>query len=58
MNEEIPNNETLKELLDEFLQIHYDGSFSRMVCDYIHATKMPEEEVEDLLNAMKEMIKT
>jgi len=58
MNEKIPNNKTLKELLDEFLQIHYDGSFSRMVCDYIYSTRMTEEEVEDLLNAMKEMIKT
>ena len=32
------NNETLKKQLDEFLQTYYDGSFSRMACDYIHAT--------------------
>ena len=48
------NNETLKKQLDEFLQIHYTSSFSRMACDYIHATGMKEEEVEALLEAMKE----
>ena len=48
------NNETIKGLLDEFLQIHYNGSFSRMACDYIHATGMTEEEVEALLEAMKD----
>ena len=53
MNEKNPNNETIKGLLDKSLQIHYDGSFSRMACDYIHATGMKEEEVEALLEAMK-----
>ncbi|MBE6272378.1 MAG: hypothetical protein E7097_00595 [Bacteroides sp.] len=48
------NNETIKGLLDEFLQIHYNGSFSRMACDYIHATGMTEEEVEALLEAMRD----
>ena len=51
------NNETLKKQLDEFLQIHYNGSFSRMACDYIHATGMTEEEVEALLEAMRDMTK-
>ena len=51
------DNETLKKQLDEFLQTHYEGSFSRMVCDYIHATGMTEEEVEALLEAMKDMTK-
>ena len=50
------NNETIKGLLDEFLQIHYNGSFSRMACDYIHATGMTEEEMEALLEAMKNYI--
>ena len=48
------NNKILKKQLDEFLQIHYNGSFSRMACDYIHATGMTEEEVEALLEAMKD----
>ena len=51
------NNEFLKEQLDKFLQTHYDGAFSRMACDYIHATGMTEEEVEALLEAMKDMTK-
>ena len=50
------SNETLKKQLDEFLQIHYNGSFSRMACDYIHATGMKEEEVEALLEAMKKAV--
>ena len=50
------NNETLKKQLDEFLQIHYNGSFSRMACDYIHAMGMTEEEVEALLEAMKKAV--
>ena len=48
------NYETIKGLLDEFLQTHYNGSFSRMACDYIHATGMAEEEVEALLEAIRE----
>ena len=51
------NYETIKGLLDKFLQTHYDGSFSRMACDYIHATRMKEEEVEALLEAMRDMTK-
>ena len=51
------NSESRKEQLDEFLQTHYDGSFSRMACDYIHATGMTEEEVEALLEAMRDMTK-
>ena len=47
------NTENLKEQLEEFLQTHYDGSFSRMACDYIHATGMTPQEVEELLEAMK-----
>ena len=57
MNEKDPNNETIKGLLDKFLQTHYDGSFSRMACDYIHAAGMKEEEVKDLLETMKDMTK-
>ena len=43
----------IKEELSELLDQYYDGSFSRMTCDYIHATGMKEEEVEALLEAMK-----
>ena len=47
----------LQKTLSEFLQQYYNGSFSRMACDYIHATGMKEEEVEALLEAMRDMTK-
>ena len=49
MNDESPSKENLKELLDEFLQTYYNGSFSRMVNEYIRATGMTEAEVDALL---------
>lgn len=49
-------NKNLKELLDEFLEVHYNDSFPQMVCEYIRATDMTKEEVDDLLGAMKEMV--
>ena len=53
MNHESPSKENLKELLDEFLQTHYNGSFARMVSEYIRATGMTEAEVDALLEDMK-----
>ena len=47
------DKQELQQELSEFLLQYYDGSFSRMACDYIHATGMTEEEVEALLEAMK-----
>ena len=49
MNDESPSKENLKELLDEFLQTYYDGSFARMVSEYIRSTGMTEAEVDALL---------
>lgn len=46
-------NKNLRELLDEFLEVHYDGSFSRLVSEYIRATGMTEAEVDALLEEMK-----
>ena len=51
------NKQEIKQELSEFLQQYYNGSFSRMACDYIHATGMTEEDVEALLEAMKNMTK-
>ena len=48
------DKQELQQELSEFLLQYYDGSFSRMACDYIHATGMKEEEVPALLEAMKE----
>ena len=48
------NKSQIKKELSELLDQYYDGSFSRMACDYIHATGMTEEEVEALLEAMRD----
>ena len=53
MNDESPSKENLKELFDELLQTYYDGSFARMVSEYIRATGMTEAEVDALLEEMK-----
>ena len=53
MNHESLSKENLKELLDEFLQTHYNGSFARMVSEYIRATGMTETEREALLEAVR-----
>ena len=46
-------NKNLRELLEEFLEVHYSGSFARMVSEYIRATGMTEAEVDTLLKEMK-----
>ena len=51
------NKQEIRQKVSEFLLQYYDGSFSRMACDYIHATGMTEEEAEALLEAMKNMTK-
>ena len=45
-----------KEELSELLNQYYDGSFARMVSEYIRATGMTEEEQEALWKTMKEEI--
>lgn len=34
---------------------YYNGSFARMVCEYIRATGMTEEEVMELMEAMRQV---
>ena len=46
-------NKKMRELLDEFLEVHYSGSFFRMVSEYIRITGMTEAEVDALLEEMK-----
>ena len=46
----------IQEELSELLNQYYDGSFARMVSEYIHATGMTEEEQEALWKTMKEEI--
>ena len=46
----------IQEELSELLNQYYDGSFARMVSEYIHATGMTEAEVDALLEEMKHSI--
>ena len=45
--------EMIKKELTELLNEYYNGSFPQMACEYIHATGMTPEEVEELLEVMK-----
>ncbi|MBQ2921598.1 MAG: hypothetical protein IJE60_00680 [Tyzzerella sp.] len=44
----------MKILTDRFLHTYCNGSFPQMVCEYIRATKMTKEEVEELLEKMQQ----
>ena len=56
MNKSHDNN-SIQEELSELLNQYYDGSFARMVSEYIRATRMTEEEEEEALwKTMKEEI--
>ena len=46
------SKQEIRQKLSEFLLQYYNGSFSRMACDYIHATGMTEEEVENLFDSL------
>ena len=46
----------IKQELSELLNQYYDGSFARMVSEYIRTTRMTEAEVDVLLEEMKHSI--
>ena len=46
-------NKKLKEQLDEFLQTHYNGSFSQMACEYIRVTQMTDEAVKAFIDMLE-----
>ena len=50
------DKQSIQEELSELLNLYYDGSFARMVSEYIHATGMTEAEVDALLEEMKHSI--
>ena len=49
------NNEPIKRELSEILTKYYDGSFARLVQEYIRAAGMSEEEREMLMEAIHYM---
>ena len=46
--------EMIKKELKELLNEYYNGSFPQMACEYIRATGMTKEEVEELLEKMQQ----
>ena len=56
MNQET-NNEPIKQELSEILTKYYDGSFARLIREYIHISGITEEERVALVEAMKQMTK-
>ena len=51
------NNEPIKQELSEILAKYYDGSFVRLVQEYIRTSGMSEEEREALVEAVKQLTK-
>ena len=49
--------EPIKQELSEILTKYYDGSFARLVQEYIRISDMSEEERVALVEAMKQTIK-
>ena len=54
-DENHPMEEMIKKELTELLDTYYNGSFPQMACEYIRATGMTKEEVEELLKTMKHL---
>ena len=53
----IQEKEPIKQELSEILAKYYDGSFARLVQEYIRISDMSEEEREALVEIMKQTIK-
>ena len=47
------STETIKEELAILLENYYDGSFAQLVCDYIRFTEMTRQEVERVLEEIR-----
>ena len=47
------NKEQIKQELSEILAKYYDGSFARLVQEYIHISGMSEEEREALVEVVR-----
>ena len=51
------DKEAIKQELSEILTKYYDGSFARLVQEYIRISGISEEEREALVEAVKQTIK-
>ena len=46
-------NDRIREELTELLETYYNGSFVQLVCDYIRSTGMTRQEVERVLEEIR-----
>ena len=56
MDKSKKEEDKIREEFTELLDTYYNGSFSKMMCDYILSTGMTLQEVEELLKAMKKEV--
>ena len=56
MDKSKKEEDKIREDFTELLDTYYNGSFSKMMCDYIRSTGMTLQEVEELLKAMKKEV--
>ena len=56
MDKSKKEEDKIREEFTELLDSYYNGSFSKMMCDYIRSTGMTLQEVEELLKAMKKEV--
>ena len=56
MDKSKKEEDKIREEFTELLDMYYNGSFSKMMCDYIRSTGMTLQEVEELLKAMKKEV--
>ena len=47
------SKEIIKEELTQLLEDYYNGSFAQLVCDYIRFTEMTRQEMERVLEEMR-----
>ena len=49
------SKDTIKEELTQLLNTYYNGSFVKLVCDYIRSTGMTRQEMERVLEEMRKV---
>ena len=53
MDGTMKEKDTIREELTELLDTYYNGSFVQLVCDYIRSTGMTRQEVERVLEEIR-----
>ena len=56
MDGTMKEKDRIREELTELLNAYYNGSFVRLVCDYIRSTGMTPQEVERVLEEIRKVV--